>query len=102
MEEFVGKVWHDFITGAAGGRYPEAAVALKDVEKIAGILFRAFGGDPGLKVAAATAEEHGARRTLLQRIAGSQEKATLARLDAETLRLPPEISAYPEIGRAHV
>ena len=96
MEEFVGKVWHDFITGAAGGRYPEAAVALKDVEKIAGILFRAFGGDPGLKVAAATAEEHGARRTLLQRIAGSQEKATLARLDAETLRLPPEIAAYPE------
>lgn len=96
MEEFVGKVWHNFITGAAGGRYPDAAVALKDVEKTAGILFRAFGGDAGLKVAAATAEEHGARRTLLQRIAGSNEKATLARLDAETLRLPPEVAVFPD------
>lgn len=96
MEEFVGKVWHNFITGAAGGRYPDAAVALKDVEKTAGILFRAFGGDAGLKVAAATAEEHGARRTLLQRIAGSNDKATLARLDAETLRLPPEVAVFPD------
>jgi len=96
MEEYVGKLWHNFITGAAGVRYPEAAVTLKEIEKTAGILFRAFGGDAGLKVASATAEQHGARRTLLQRIAGSNDKATLARLDAETLRLPPEIAAFPE------
>jgi nitric oxide reductase NorD protein len=96
MEEYVGKVWHNFITGAAGGHYPEAAVTLKEIEKTAGILFRAFGGDPGLKVASATAETHRARRTLLQRIAGSNEKATLARLDAETLRLPLELAIFPE------
>ncbi|MDA0188783.1 MAG: nitric oxide reductase [Proteobacteria bacterium] len=96
MEEFVGKVWHDFITGAAGGHHPEAAVTLREVEKTTGILFRALGGDAGLKVAAATTEEHGARRTLLQRIAGSNEKAALARLDAETLRLPPEIAVFSE------
>jgi hypothetical protein len=41
---------------AAAGHYPHAAVKLADVEKTAGILFRAFGGDPGLKVAAATVE----------------------------------------------
>ena len=96
MEEFVGKLWHAWATKAAGGNHPEATVTLKEVEKTAGIVFRAWGGDPGLKVAAATAETHGARRRLMQRIAGSGERATQARLDFETLRLPPEISTFPE------
>lgn len=96
MEEFVGKLWHNWITKAAGGSYPQAAVKLAEVEKTAGILFRAFGGDPGLKVAAAVSEAHGARRGWLQRVAGSGEKAALARRDAETLRLPPEIAAFPD------
>ncbi|MFN4326452.1 MAG: nitric oxide reductase activation protein NorD [Azonexus sp.] len=96
MEEFIGKIWHNWITRAAGGHYPQAAVKLADVEKTAGILFRAFGGEPGLKVAAATAEHHGARRHWLQRLAGSNEKVSQARRDAETLRLPPEIAAFPD------
>lgn len=96
MEEYVGELWHKVVTRAAGGHYPEAAVTLKEIEKTAGILFRAFGGDAGLRVAAATTEEHGARRRWLQRIAGTEERATLARLDAETLRLPPEIDCFPE------
>ena len=96
MEEFVGKLWHNWVTKTAGGHYPDAAVKLADVEKTVGILFRALGGDPGLKVAAATGEVHGARRKWLQRVAGSGEKHALARRDAETLRLPPEITAFPE------
>lgn len=96
MEEFVGKLWHTWATKAAAGHYPEAAVTLKECEKTLGILFRAFGGDPGLKVATATTETHGARRRLLQRIAGTGERTTLARLDAETLRLPPEIAVFPD------
>ena len=96
MEEFIGKLWHNWVTKAAAGYYPQAAVKLAEVEKTAGILFRAFGGDPGLNVAAATTEAHGARRRWLQRVAGSNEKAALARRDAETLRLPPEIAAFPE------
>ncbi len=96
MEEFVGKLWHNWVTRAAAGHYPQGAVKLAEVEKTAGILFRAFGGDPGLNVAAATADTHGARRRWLQRVAGSNEKVALARRDAETLRLPPEIAAFPE------
>lgn len=96
MEELVGKLWHNWITKAAGGSYPQAAVKLAEVEKTAGILFRAFGGDPGLKVAAAISETHGAHRSWLQRLAGSGEKAALAKRDAETLRLPPEIAAFPD------
>ena len=96
MEEFVGKLWHAWATKAAGGNHPEATVTLKEVEKTAGIVFRAWGGDPGLKVAAATTETHGARRRLMQRIAGSGDRTTQARLDFETLRLPPEISTFPD------
>ena len=96
MEEFIGKLWHNWVTKAAAGHFPDAAVKLGEVEKTAGILFRAFGGDPGLKVAAATPEEHGARRTWLQRVAGSNERVAQGRRDAETLRLPPEIAAFPE------
>ena len=96
MEEFIGKIWHNWVTRAAAGYYPQAAVKLAEVEKTAGILFRAFGGDPGLKVAPATADQHGARRRWLQRVAGSGEKVAHARRDAETLRLPPEIAAFPE------
>ncbi|MCL2830549.1 MAG: nitric oxide reductase [Betaproteobacteria bacterium] len=96
MEEFVGKFWNDIITRIARDRYPAAAVPLAEVEKTTGILFRAFGGDPGLRIAAATAEEHGARRRFLQRVAGSGEKILQARIDRETLRLPPEIACFPE------
>ncbi|HJW04508.1 MAG TPA: VWA domain-containing protein [Azospira sp.] len=96
MEEFVGKLWHNWITRAAGNTYPGAAVRLKEMERTLGILFRAFGGDPGLRVAPATEESHGARRKLLARIAGSDQKHTPARLDAATLRLPSEIAAFPE------
>ena len=53
MEEFVGKLWHNWVTKNAGAHHPEAAVKLAEVEKTVGILFRALGGDPGLKVAAA-------------------------------------------------
>ena len=96
MEEFIGKIWHNWVTKTAGGHFPQAAVKLADVEKTAGILFRAFGGDPGLNIAAATLESHGARRHWLQRIAGSGERIAQGRRDAETLRLPPEIAAFPE------
>src|SRR5512137_948169 len=96
MEEFIGKLWHNWVTKAATGHYPQAAVKLGEIEKTAGILFRAFGGDPGLNVAAATADSHGARRRWLQRIAGSNDRVALARRDSETLRLPPEIAAFPE------
>lgn len=96
MEELIGKFWHHWVTKAAGGHHPAAAVKLAELEKTAGILFRAFGGDAGLKISAATGETHGARRRWLQRLAGSNEKVTQARRDAETLRLPPEIAVFPD------
>ena len=98
MEEFIGGLWHRFITRAATRSHPQAAVRLDDIERTAGILFRALGGDPGLRVAPAAELEHGARRSWLARLAHVGEKAAHAARDAETLRLPAEIALFPERG----
>ncbi|MBK7982191.1 MAG: VWA domain-containing protein [Candidatus Competibacteraceae bacterium] len=96
MEEHVGALWHRLITRAARRHYPAAAVTLADIEKTAGLWFRAFGGDPGLRVAAAAVTRHGARRRWLARVAGLGEQAALACRDAETLQLPPEVALFPQ------
>ena len=95
MEEHVGALWHRVITRIADRRYPQAAVDLGDVAQTAGILFRALGGDGGLEVCAAETTVHGARRGLLQRVAGIGERIELAWRDDRTLRLPPVIDCFP-------
>jgi nitric oxide reductase NorD protein len=95
MEEYIGALWHKLITDAADKRYPNEALALEQIGKTAGILFRSWGGDSGLSVKSATATKHGAKRSLLQRIAGSNLKAELTWLDGETLHLPAMIDLFP-------
>ncbi len=95
MEEWIGGIWDRWITQTARRDHPAAAVHLKDIEKTLGVLFRALGGDAGLRVAAAADTTHGARRRLLQRIAGTHERTAHAALDMETLRLPPTIAVFP-------
>ncbi len=98
MEEQVGALWHKLITGVADRRYPQEAVSLEQISKTAGILFRAWGGDSGLAVKSAAATAHGAKRSLLQRIAGSNLKTELTWLDGETLNLPAAIDLFPQRG----
>jgi nitric oxide reductase NorD protein len=57
--------------------YPEAVVALRDIERTTGALFRALGSDATLRVAP-TDVQHGAFR------------------QADTLRLPQWIACFPE------
>ena len=95
MEERVGALWHKIITRAADRSYPQEAVTLEQIGKTAGIVFRAWGGDSGLSIKAASATEHGARRTFLERVAGSNQKIELTWLDDEILRLPGSIDILP-------
>ncbi|KRT56529.1 Nitric oxide reductase activation protein [endosymbiont of Ridgeia piscesae] len=95
MEEKVGELWHRLITRMARTSHPEAAVTLEQVGTTVGILFRALGGDGGLQVEAAHATEHGARRSLLHRIAGDSKKVELAWRDEQYLRLPAVIDLFP-------
>jgi nitric oxide reductase NorD protein len=96
MEEQVGQLWDRLITRAASRRYPAAAVRLADVSRTAGVLFRALGGDGGLRVEAANATVHGARRGWLQRIAGIRHTVELSWRDDLALRLPAVIDCFPE------
>jgi nitric oxide reductase NorD protein len=96
MEEWVGQLWHRLVTRAARRDHPDAAVTLDEVRQPAALLFRALGGDPGLRVEAASETAHGARRSLLSRIAGSDATLELAWRDQETLRLPARIAWFDE------
>lgn len=98
MEEKVGELWHKLITRAARDRYPEAAVRLAEVGNTLGVVFRALGGDGGLRVEAAEATEYGAGRRFLQRIAGTGGKVELAWRDEQALRLPSVIDWFPDSG----
>ena len=95
MEEYVGTLWHKLVTRAADNHHRDAAVTLQQTVKPAGILLRAMGGDGGLTIKAAQQTAHGTRRTWLQRVAGSGQKADLAWLDQETLHLPMTIDLFP-------
>jgi len=96
VEEKVGELWHRLITRIADRRHPEAAVRLDEVARTAGVLFRALGGDGGLEVCAADARAHGARRGVLERIAGVGDRIELAWRDEHSLRLPAVIDCFPE------
>ena len=96
MEEQVGAYWHRWITRTANRRFPEAAVALEDIQKTVGVLFRALGGDAGLKVEASYATDHFGHRSLLQKIAGSDKRTHSAWRDEQALLLPPVIDQFPE------
>lgn len=98
MEEYVGELWDRLITGAAEKRHAAVTVKLDDIAKSAAIFFRALGGDPGLGISAAPAVRHGARRRLLQRVAGSGEKVELSWRDGEVLRLPSQIDLFAELA----
>jgi nitric oxide reductase NorD protein len=96
MEEFVGKIWDSFITNSANKHYPEAVVHLDEIRRTAGIFFRALGGEGGLRIENATDSEIHARRSILQRIAGTGKKTQYAWRDEETLRLPDSIALFPD------
>jgi nitric oxide reductase NorD protein len=96
MEENVGKIWDRLITRAASDRYPQAQVSLDEMHKPVGILFRALGGDGGLRVEAASAIQQHARRRWIQRLAGTGKRVELAWRDEESLRLPAQLDVFPQ------
>ncbi|MCB1922313.1 MAG: VWA domain-containing protein [Gammaproteobacteria bacterium] len=96
MEEQVGELWHRLVTRLADRSYPQAVVTLAEVERTVGVMFRALGGDGGLQVTSAEQIENQAKRSWLQRLAGSHAKVALAWRDEQFLRLPAIIDCLPE------
>lgn len=96
MEDWVGGWWDRLIRRAAYRGHPQAAVALADIERQAPVFFRAMGGDPALTVRSTVGAAHGARRRLLERVAGIGERVELGWRDAQSLYLPERIDLYPD------
>ncbi len=96
VEEWVGSVWHRFITRRANPDFPEARVDLESMQRPLSLLFRAMGGASGVGVEAASARDMLVRRNLLQQVAGTCKQLPVAWCDASNLRLPQSLAVYPE------
>ncbi|HEY9199710.1 MAG TPA: nitric oxide reductase, partial [Gammaproteobacteria bacterium] len=96
MEEQVGQLWHRLITRAARSDHPQAAVTLDSVRKQVSVIFRALGGDSGLRIQAAGATDSLARRGWLKRIAGIDAQVELAWRDEQSLCLPQQLAVFPD------
>jgi len=96
VEEWVGSVWHRFITRRASPDFPEARVDLESMQRPLSLLFRAMGGASGVGVEAASARDLLLRRNLLQQVAGTCKQLPVAWCDSSNLRLPQSLAVYPE------
>ncbi|MBU6513478.1 MAG: nitric oxide reductase [Betaproteobacteria bacterium] len=91
MEERVGRWVHGLLTRLAREDFPAQAA---EFPHQAALWFRAFGGDPALAVQRGADGASAHARGLRQRLAGSGQRAGLAWVDAEALRLPPQLARY--------
>jgi nitric oxide reductase NorD protein len=95
-EETIGHVWHRLVGDASSyKRHPDAAVTLAEVQGRLPILFRALGGDKGVRIAAAGESASCHRLGLLQRIGTGGERLARPVLDGEILRLPASLDCFP-------
>ena len=97
MEEWVGGIWHRFITKKASRDFSHARVTFPEVEKSVAMVFRALGGDQVKRVEAASSRDYIVRRTFLEKISGTNEQASLAWQDEESLRLPESLAVFDDI-----
>jgi len=95
MEEWVGGIWHKYITRKASTEYEQAKVSFSDVSKSVGMVFRALGGDVVKRVEAASSRDYLVRRSFLQKISGENQQISLAWQDSESLRLPESLAVFP-------
>ena len=69
MEETVGRAWHRLVGGAASYPVnPDHAVSLAEMQSQIAVMFRAFGGEPGVAIAGSNARKSGHRLGWRQRI----------------------------------
>jgi nitric oxide reductase NorD protein len=94
MEEWVGGLWHKYITRKANPEFDLARVTFDEVSKSVGMVFRALGGDAVKRVEAASGREYLTRKSFLQKISGDTQLVSLAWQDDESLRLPESLAIF--------
>ena len=101
MEEWVGGLWHKYITRKANPEFDHARVSFDQVHKSVGMIFRALGGDAVKRIEAATGREYLSRKSLLQKISGDNQLVSLAWQDEESLRLPESLAIFADKSLNH-
>ena len=87
MEEWIGGLWHKYITRKANPEFDDECVYFDQVSKSVAMVFRALGGDVVKRVEAATGREYLTRKSFLQKISGDNQLVSLAWQDEESLLL---------------
>jgi nitric oxide reductase NorD protein len=96
-EETVGWMWHRWVGDAASyRRHPDAAATLGEMRAMLAVLFRALGGEKGVRIVPASGVAQRHRLGLRQRIGVGRERLARPALDGETLQLPPSIDCFPD------
>ncbi|MBA4256701.1 MAG: VWA domain-containing protein [Polaromonas sp.] len=96
MEEMVGRWWHVALTRWTPPPNAAAAVQLADMQQAVGLMFRAAGGAPQVRVAEASLRATAGPRHWLHRLAGSGDRAALPSLEPDVLSLPPSVAVFTE------
>lgn len=96
MEEFVGQLWHKYITKTAALDFPEAKVELADIRQKIAIQFRAFGGDLALELKDSLSKNWQGKRSFLSKIASAEQKIEMASMGINNIYLPHSIATFPE------
>ncbi|HOV03557.1 MAG TPA: VWA domain-containing protein [Hyphomicrobiales bacterium] len=98
-EEAIGALWHRFVERLDEiPRYPDAAVALEDMQSRIAILFHGLGGDAGLEIVASAVTGSKHRLSFRRRLGHVAEREVRPSLDAERFSLPSIIDVFPETG----
>ncbi len=96
MEEWVGSIWHKYITRKANPEYEDARVSFAEVSKSVALVYRALGGDAIKRVEAASGREYLTRKNFLQKISGDNQLMSLAWQDDQSFRLPETLAIFSE------
>jgi len=96
MEVFVGQIWDRLINRVVAKGYPCAVIRFDQIEKTAGIYFRALGGDSGLSLKATQPIVINSKQSWLRRISGIEQTADYVWSDCDALYLPVSIETFPD------
>jgi len=98
MEEWVGGLWHKYITRKANHEFDDVRVHFSDIHKSVAMVFRALGGDAVKRIEAATGREYLTRKSFLQKISGDNQYISFAWQDDESVRLPESLAIFPKVS----
>lgn len=96
MEEYVGNLWHKYITRKSSQQFPEEAVEWHDLHKRATFFYRGIGGQPHMQFKLSPPSFLLQYRNKLQKAAGSGIRFDLPLLQDEKISIPEKLTVFPD------